>query len=309
MPDKFSGDDAQQNERVQAWVNEVNRYLRLSKIPVEDHLDYARTLFSSKGSASDWVDQREEEVTALGRTLTWEWLQRQLVEHYAQTSGEAAMEAEWMALAMGVRSADGSDTGKSTRSVASYTRRFLHYLRRLTDETVQTSSVLVIDRYLLGIRRGYEVLWRAMLGGRIVMRFATLQDAISEAEIAESDLAAAKSGATSNSSLPSRFLGGHAWGTGGARAPTESLNSLEGETSDRDEGNEGAAAKPKAQLYGFRFLTLPSDGRHVLTEAEQRMLYEQKRCYRCYGQHPVGVGKPACTKPLKKEAPRALSKN
>ena len=60
---------------------------------------------------------------------------------------------------------------------------------------------------------------------------------------------------------------GHVRGTGGARAPTESLNSLEGETSDGDEGDEGAAAKPKAQLYGFRFLTLPNDGRPLAASA------------------------------------------
>ena len=33
------------------------------------------------------------------------------------------------------------------------------------------------------------------------------------------------------------------------------------------------------------------------------MLYDARRCYRCYEQHPVGRFVPICNKPVKKVAP------
>ena len=51
------------------------------------------------------------------------------------------MQAEWQALRMGIKGADGMDTGKSTWSVKSYTNRFFHYMRHLTGHTAQTSDV------------------------------------------------------------------------------------------------------------------------------------------------------------------------
>jgi hypothetical protein len=174
-----------QNERVASWVGQVNRYLRLSRVPAEDQLDTARSFITSDGSAEEWILAREEEVAFRGKGMTWDWLQEQLIQHYAQPSGAAAMQAEWQALRMGIKNADGTDTGKSTWSVKSYTNRFLHYMRLLTTHSVQTSDVLVIDRYVMGIRTGYEALWRAMLGVQRVLTFATLQEAIDAAEVAE----------------------------------------------------------------------------------------------------------------------------
>ena len=312
-PSKFSGDNAVQNERVASWVAEMNRFLRLSNVPSEMHLDVARGYITSDGSAQEWIVAREEEVAFLGKRLTWEWLQEQLIQHYAQPSGAAAMQAEWQALRMGIKSADGSDTGKSTRTVKSYTNRFLHYMRLLTSHTVQTSDVLVIDRYVAGIRTGYEALWRAMLGVQRVLTFATLQEAIEAAEVAEAEIAIGK--INGHSSTPSSYVhsGGRREGEGagrgggvksGGRATTESLNALQGETEGEEEGQEAAPAR--TQVYGFRYNPGPDDGRHRLTEKEQRMLYDEKRCYRCYGVHPVGVGKPACTKAVQKVAPKPL---
>ena len=303
-PSKFSGDNAVQNERVQGWVEEINRFLRLSKVPADDVLDVARSYLTSEGSAQEWVLAREEEVAFRGKRLTWDWLQTQLIEHYAQPSGAAAMQAEWQALRMGIRSPDGTDTGKSTRTVKSYTNRFLHYLRRLTDHSVQTSDVLVIDRYVAGIRTGYEALWRAMLGVQHVLSFATLQDAIEAAEVAEAEIAIAKISGSASTSPYVRSGEGPRRGFGGPRAPTESLNSLEGELSDGREEGETSAPQQRTQLNSFRFISLPDDGRYKLSEKEQRMLYEQKRCYRCYGQHPVGRHVPACSKPVQKVAPK-----
>jgi hypothetical protein len=305
-PSKFSGDNPVQNERVAGWVAEINRYFDLCKVPAEDHLSLARSYITSEGSAQEWIMAREEEVTFLGKRLTWDWLQTQLIQHYAQPSGAAAMQAEWQALRMGIKGADGTDTGKSTWSVKSYTNRFLHYMRLLTTHTVQTSDVLVIDRYVLGIRTGYEVLYRVMLGVQRVLRFASLQEAISAAEEAEAEISISKISARPLSSSSSRYGESAGRGAGSGRALTESLNNLQGEYDDEGEGQETAPRTPRTEVNGFRYNPGPADGRHRLTEKEQRMLYDEKRCYRCYGQHPVGIGKPTCTKPVQKIAPRPL---
>ena len=309
-PKEFSGDDSVQNERVERWVEAMNRYLFLSHTPAALHLETARSFLSSDGSAGEWVAMQEELVQLDDKELTWEWLQAELIEHFGKPSGTAAMEAEWQSLRMGLKNPDGTDTGKATRSVKTYTNRFLQLMRRLTEHSAKTRDITIVQKYVRGIEDGYPALYAVMKGVEPILRFATLQDAIDAAEVAEAKVKISQM-------TPSRATHGaqqSGWGgahrprqDGGRAQPSESLNSLEGETSDGDEGREGETARPRAQLNGFRFITLPSnDGRHVLTEAQQRMLYEQKRCYRCYGQHPVGTGKPACTKPVQKEAPRPL---
>jgi len=216
----------------------------------------------SKGSAEAWISAREQEVAGSGKQLTWDWLQAQLIQHYALPTGAAAMQAEWQALRMGIKSADGTDTGKSTWSVRSYTNRFLHYMRQLTKHTVQTDDVLVIDRYVAGIQTGYDALYRVMLGVQKVLRFATLQEAISAAEEAEADIAIAKiAPAPPRPRRPRRPATGRAQaeltGTAVARAATESLNSLQGEYSDEGETEETSRPpRAKSQLNGFS-LRLP----------------------------------------------------
>jgi hypothetical protein len=225
--------------------------------------------------------------------------------------GRAAMQAEWQALRMGVRNADALDNGKSTRTVNAYTNRFIHYLRSLTSHTVQTTEVLVIDRYVGGIREGYPALYDVMLGVQKTpsLRFATLQEAIYAAEEAEADLAISKATSrwTSSSASPgnSRFRGNN-------RVGSEAINNMQEEISG-DEGEEApsptqsrAALRAAAKLFGFRFIALPSDGRYKLSEKEQRMLYDQKRCYRCYKEHPVGPRNPMCEQPVMKVAPKPL---
>ena len=207
---------------------------------------------------------------------------------------------EWQALRMGIKGADGTDTGKSTWSVKSYTNRFLHYMRLLTTHTMQTSDVLVIDRYVMGIRTGYELLYRVMLGVQRVLRFASLQEAISAAEEAEAEISISKISARPSSSSSPRYGEGAGRGAGGGRAPTGSLNNLQGEYDNEGEGQETA---PRTEVNGFRYNPGPADGRHKLTEKEQRMLYDEKRCYRCYEQHPVGQRAATCTKPVMKTAP------
>ena len=97
------------------------------------------------------------------------------------------------------------------------------------------------------------------------------------------------------------------FGDGGHDSIVRAINSLQGELSDEEEGAETAPSQgPKAQVYGFRVISFPNDGRYKLSEKEQRMLYDEKRCYRCYGQHPVGLRAPPCMKAVMKVAPRPL---
>jgi hypothetical protein len=315
--EKFTGDDAVQNSRVENWVEAVNRWMSLSNVAPEQYLDYALSHLPAGGSASEWVQQRKDEVAHSHKLMTWEWLQAQLIQHYSQPVGRAAMQTEWQGLRMGVRNADGANTGKATRTVAAYTNRFLYYMRALTNHSVQTTEVLVIDRYVHGIRVGYTGLYDAIMVAQRTPspRFDTLQDAIDAAQDAEADLAikgivAATELSSSSSSSPGsgRFRSNRRFGS-------DAVNSLQGEDSYNDEGRgedspspapSKAAAKAATQLFGFRFMTLPNDGRYKLSEKEQRMLYDQRRCYRCYEGHPVGPRHPVCEKPVMKTAPKPL---
>ena len=99
----FSGDDSVQNGRVENWVDEINRWLYLSNIPPDQHLDYARAHIPSGGSAYEWVEQRRDEVAHSGKQMTWEWLQRQTDRALRATGGPAAMQVEWQMLQMGIR--------------------------------------------------------------------------------------------------------------------------------------------------------------------------------------------------------------
>ena len=190
IPAKFTGDDNQQNEQVERWVEAVNTWLRLSDVHPSHYLDYARGYFHTSGSASAWLQQRDEEVAHFDKEMTWEWLQHQLIQHFGQPTGVSASEAAWIALRMGEKNADGSETGgAATRTVKDYTARFCHYMRILTSHDVRTTEFLVITHYVEGIRLGYEALHRAMKGTQLVLRFDTLQEAIEAAQLAEVNIA------------------------------------------------------------------------------------------------------------------------
>ena len=313
-PEKFTGDDPKQNERVENWVGEVDRWLGLYDVTPYQLLVSALSFLDSRADSGDWLKQRKEELAYAGEQMTWEWLKVQLIQHYAQPSGVAAVQAEWQMLRMGVR-AEGTDAGESTRTVKAYTNRFLHYLRRLTDETAQTHSILVIDRYMAGIRSGYEALYKVMLGFQPVLRFGTLQEAIDAAEIGEVDIGIRRT----NSQLSSPSVGSSTW-SGRPRsedrgAATETLNNLQqGEDSDEGETDSETASPPprratkKSQLYVFQFNpdTQPKDGRYVLTKKEGQMLTDERRCWRCHQRHPTGRGAPLCTNRMPQTPPKSM---
>ena len=289
----------------------MNRFLLLSNVPPHMHLDTARTYLSSTGSASEFVAMKEEEVAAEDKQLTWTYLQKQLVKQYGHLVGDAALETEWAVLKMGKKPrADGKDDGKSTWTVNTYTHRFLFLLRRLTKHSPQTDDITTIQKYVFGIRDGYEDLYNMMLTlsrkPELLMKFDFLYEAVEAAEVAEAHLDFVKMGESYRKpSSSSSYWANRRRSVGNyPRAPTESLNNLQGDDSDEGETDD-VEPKKKAQLFGFRFITLPDDGRYKLTEKEQKMLYDERRCYTCHGQHAVGRGQPQCKK-TQKVAPKSL---
>jgi hypothetical protein len=293
-PKKFSGEDEAQNAKVEAWIEELNVWLRLSGIEPAEQLDYAHGFFT--GDAITWLGQKREEVTSANKVMTWPWLQSQLVQQYGRASGLSAMQAEWLALRMGTRNADGTETGgKSTRTVKSYTAEFVRLMRALLPgQGIQTTNLLVKDRYEQGIKSGYPALYAVMLGRDQVLRFTTLGDAIEAAELAESDLAIGKSSHRHDSSHGGR---------GFRRQQAAELANMEGGMDDDTSQAEGAPSSRAARVYGFVYRASPNDGRHPLTEAEMKMLYDGKRCYKCYKVHKLG----SCQAAVQKVAPRPLN--
>ena len=182
--------------------------------------------------------------------------------------------------------------------------RFLYLLHRLTVHTPQSDDLTTIQKYVGGIRDGYPALYAMMLGLKPTLRFATLQDAIEEAELAETNIAIVKTDTRSSASAPF-WAASKRFGGGGHHGTAQAVNSLQGELSNEGEGGETAPSPgPKAQVYGFRVISFPNDRRYKMSEKEQHMLYDQKRCYRCYDQHPVGRHVPSCAKPVMKVAPK-----
>jgi hypothetical protein len=319
QPEKFTGDDATQNERVESWIKAVNVWLELADIKESQHLIWARSLIATASGASEWLTQRDDELHYEGKAMTWEWLQGQLIQHYGQPSGALAMAAEWQALRMGVKNVDGSETGgKSTWTVLAYTTLFLKYMRALTPHSIQTEEIVIIDRYVAGIKIGYETLYKVMLGVQKVLWFDTLKEAMDAAEIAEVTLTvsrmdkrterAALSSSSSSSAGGGRYRG--------KRQPTETLNNVEGSTREGEPGDDSGAGSADSaspapseptRVYGFQYRGPgPKDGRYPCKEAEQKILYDNGQCYRCQTIHPFGPHLPRCTLPPCKTAPKRL---
>ena len=123
--------------------------------------------------------------------MTWEWLQGQLIDDFGRSTGVLAQKAEWLALTMGIKNSDGSESGgKSTYTVKAYTTHFTRLMRALTTHTPLTDDLATIDRYNEGIRIGCPAIWAEMKGMHAVLSYDTLSEAISAAQVAESALSA-----------------------------------------------------------------------------------------------------------------------
>ena len=308
VPAKFTGEDETQCARVDSWIAELQLWLDLQLLPAEQHHRYAATFMT--GAAMQWYQQKADEVARSGRQMTWAWLQAQLIQDYGSGSSKEAMAVEWENLRMGVYAADGSSTGgKATRTVKGYTDLFVRYMRQLTEYNQQTDNLLVIQRYVKGIRDGYCALYDVMRGPDLLVMYRSLSDAIMAAQTAESQMTSSKSykPAAQSSSAPSLRSEQR---SSAYRAAKQVNNLQEGKLSDSAEGESGLAQQEGQQhlrAYGFTYRPSPKDGRHPLTKAEAQMLYDERRCFRCHELHPVGHGQPLCKRPVAKTAPRPLN--
>lgn len=283
-PTKFSGSKEEQNAAIAEWIDEANIYLRLSRIAASEHLDHVEGMLT--GYALKWLREKKEEVEAAHRAMTWDWLQVQLIDEFGRSSGVAAQQAEWLALRMGTENGDGTRVGgKATYTVKDYTGHFNRLMRALTQHTLLTTDLLVIDRYLQGIRTGYTALWVEMKGNHSVLSYESLSDAITGAQVAESALAVGKmQHSPPSSSSSSSYRSRH----------TAQVNNLQGEPDTEDTSSppprSPAARKEKegrkVQVNAFVYKPVTEEGRYKLTETQARNLYDHRRCYRCYESHP-----------------------
>lgn len=279
-PAKFTGDNATQNDHVEEWCDEVNIYFALTGVPEADQLTQATGLLS--GYALKWLREKKEEVDAHNRAMTWPYLEHQLIEDFGHTVGIAAQEAEWLALRMGVKNADGSTTGgKATWTVHDYTDKFTRFMRALTDHKPFSTDMLLKNRYTEGIRLGRPALYREMLGSQKVLLYTTLSDAIAAAYVAETALSVNKILQQSHASFSNR--------PSHSGAPMQ-VNHTAVYPEDTDPSpnlstNNGRKEGQKMRLNSFVFKPITEEGRYKLNEAQQRALYDQRLCYRCYQSH------------------------
>ena len=280
-PAKFTGEKDSQNADIEQWIDEANTYLELSRVPPSDFLAEVKGLMS--GYALKWLKDRREEVEAAHRVMTWPWLQFQLIDEFGRSTGVLAQKAEWLALRMGVKNNDGTEVGgKSTYTVKAYTSHFTRLMRALTPHTPLTTDLAVIDRYCEGVRIGYPTLWAEMKGMHSVLSYDTLSDAITGAQVAESALAVLKLQHSSSSTYRARH--------------TAQVNNIQTDTDD-------SPSPPRSPLYkkrerkqstlaanAFVYKPVTEEGRYKLSEAQQKLLYDERRCYRCYGPHHPKMG-------------------
>lgn len=291
--------DPKQNRGVKAWITQLNNYLSAYNLSPADYYNKATAFFTEK--AIDWLADKQAEVEAVGKLVTWDWLCTQLIEDFAQASGETALHAEWQVLRMGIH----GELGVGTRTVRDYTDRFLEYMRALTQHQISTTEMVIIDRYLAGIQTGYPALWTAMLVNGQEMRYYSLLEARHAASTAESKIKAASIKAGARSAAGTRSVqvnntyavvddggGDFPVGDGDDYHPAENGSQLSASVNNMQPSSGGKQF---------------NDGRHVLTISEKQLLMKERRCYRCYEQHAFGRHLPRCSKPIQKAAPRPLN--
>jgi len=281
-PVKFTGDKDTQNAAVEQWIIEVNKYMKLTRVPLNEQLEDATYLLS--GYALKWYVEKTEELEEEGLSMTWEWLQGQLIEDFGRSTGQVAERAQWAVLVMGIKNTDGTHTGgKATYTVKGYTDLFTRFMKSLTNHSILTHDIVVIDRYTKGIEMGYPTLWaemKAQSKQSFDPQYVTLAEAITAAELAESALAVSK---IQHSSVSSSHH---------PRAHQTRVNYMESTTDDSPSPPRSPMRRQKKTstltANGFVYRPVGSDeGRYKLTESEQRALYDQNRCYHCYQpRHP-----------------------
>jgi hypothetical protein len=169
--------------------------------------------------------------------------------------------------------------------VKAYTAQFTRLMRALTPHTSLTTDLAIIDRYCEGVRIGYPALWNEMKGMHAVLSYDTLAEAISGAQVAESALGVVKLQHSSSSIYRARHT------TQVNNIQTNSDDSP-GVTVDNRSNSDSPPHSPVTtkgekhhSLNAFVYRPITEEGRYKLSEAQQKMLYDQRRCYRCYESH------------------------
>jgi hypothetical protein len=301
VPKEFSGVDDEQNREVEAWVMKLEGYMNHERLPESDRLLVALQFLTGTNSTK-WYTRKLEELKTAGKVATWAFIRDELICDYGQSNSVLAKEVEWKELRMGVKEAVGV---KATWTVKQYTDLFVSLMRDCSDHDLNTKDILVIDRYVSGIQLGYPSLYTAMKGAEQILKYSTLAEAKEGAEYAEIALHTVRKSLAS-----SRVSGRPAFPTSVSRSPAGvEVSNLYGELQDDAAATStlGAGDEEQPGVSANVFTSRPSsDGRHHLTPAEKALLYEGKRCYRCYAVHPFGPGKPRCSKPVQKVAPVPL---
>jgi hypothetical protein len=282
-PVKFTGDKDTQNAAVEQWLVEVNKYMSLTRVPLDEQLDDATYLLS--GYALKWYGRKTEELNGEGLAMTWEWIQRELIKDFGRSTGQVAERAQWAVLVMGSKNADGTQTGgKATYTVKDYTDLFTGFMESLTVHTTLTEDILYIDRYVKGIEIGYPALWEEMKAqskqsyGPV---YETLAVAITAAELAESALAVSKIHHSSASSSHHH------------RAHQTRVNHMQSTLDDSPSPPRSPVSKRRVKkkptsststltANGFVYKPVIEEGRYRLSEPQMRSLYDEGRCYHCY---------------------------
>ena len=276
-PEKFRGDNSDQSARVETWIQEAQIYLDASGVAPERQLLEITALLT--GSALEWYKVKQEEVDDQNKVMTWPYLQERLIEEFGRSRGQLAERLEWAALKMGTKNADGTETGgKATRTVRDYTSLFTRLMRTLTGESRISTSIVLIDRYCDGIKTGYPALWTEMKGVHAALVYATLADAIVGAELAETALSLRSKDSSHHRSRHHAYVN-HL-----------SSNRMDDSPSPPRSPVHRRRQKKQSTLVANGFVYRPStsdEGRYPLSESQQKALYDQNRCYRCYQpRHP-----------------------
>jgi hypothetical protein len=297
VPKEFSGVDDEQNREVEAWVMKLEGYMSHERLAEADRLLVALQFLTGTNSTK-WYTRKLEELKTAGKVATWAFIRDELICDYGQSNSVLAKEVEWKELRMGVKEAVGV---KATWTVKQYTDLFVSLMRDCSSHDLNTKDILVIDRYVSGIQLGYPSLYIAMKGAEQILKYITLAEAKEGAEYAEIALHTVRKSLAS-----SRVSGRSAFPTSASRSPAGiEVSNLYGELEDDAAATSGGEEQPGVSVNVFTARP-SSDGRHHLTPAEKALLYEGKRCYRCYAVHPFGPGKPRCSKPVQKVAPVPL---
>ena len=263
---------------MKAWIAQLNNYLHDFNLPPVVYFNKATAYLT--GKAHEWLADKQAEVEVAGKSLTWEYICIQLIQDFAQASGETALHAEWKALRMGDRAEDGK---VPTRTVRQYTDRFVELMRALTTHQISTTEITIVDKYEHGIEFGYPRLYAAMKGHNQVVKYQSLLEVRDAAALAESHLAAAK--VTAGTHLNYR--------NGAALRSTVQVNNTYSALDDGEQQFSGSTSgqAPDSRVQpgaasvnnvgatspsGRKPWKAPNDGRHVLTRGGEGDAFQRK---------------------------------